>query len=88
MSQYILDGKTVVSCSNIRDWVEWFAKAERCVATETMGSVRISTVFLGLDSSLSNDGPRFCLRRWFLVVTLMAPRLAVPHGIRLRKCIS
>lgn len=56
MNQYILKGKTAVACGDIKEWGEWFGKADRKVARETIDGVEVSTVFLGLDHSFG-DGP-------------------------------
>ena len=56
MNQYILKGKEAVACGDIKEWGEWFGKADRKVARETVDGVEVSTVFLGLDHSFG-DGP-------------------------------
>lgn len=38
-------------------WAKWFEKAERQLALDKVGGVRVSTVFLGLDHSFGQDGP-------------------------------
>lgn len=53
--KYILDGKTPVP-ANLRTWIRWFETADRHVAQDQIGDVRISTVFLGLDHQF-DDGP-------------------------------
>ena len=54
---YILEGKTPVRCDNMIEWAKWFEKAERHVAQENIGEVRISTVFLGLDHGWGEPKP-------------------------------
>jgi len=49
MNKYILKDKKPVIEDNLLKWGDWFEKAERSVATDTIGDVTISTVFLGLD---------------------------------------
>ena len=58
MSNYVLDsnGNPAVE-SDVLKWAEWYETAERKVALDTIEQVRISTVFLGLDHSFSDDGP-------------------------------
>ena len=41
----------------IRTWALWFEAADRRVAQDNVGSVRISTVFLGLDHNEDDSGP-------------------------------
>lgn len=50
LNSYILDenGTPVVE-PDIVKWAQWFETADRHVAEDTIGDVRISTVFLGLD---------------------------------------
>ena len=47
-NKYILDGQTPVPC-DLLTWAKWFETAERHVAETTVGDVKVSTVFLGLD---------------------------------------
>ena len=57
---YVLQGKTPVAidpgdpAGHLR-WAEWFKTADRHVAKETIGGIRISTVFLGLDHGFDPD---------------------------------
>lgn len=53
---YILEGKEIVPCEDVLTWAKWFEKAERHVADDTIGDVRVSTVFLGIDHQFG-DGP-------------------------------
>ena len=53
---YILDGHQAVPVDLVT-WAHWFEKAERHVANETIGDVRISTVFLGLDHQYGPGPP-------------------------------
>jgi hypothetical protein len=56
--KYILDTAGVPQpCHDLRLWMEWFDKAERHVAQDKIGDVRISTVFLGLDHSFGGAIP-------------------------------
>lgn len=54
--KFILDGKTPVVCDDLVTWGKWFETNNRQVAKDTIGDVRISTVFLGLDHRFG-DGP-------------------------------
>jgi hypothetical protein len=49
--KYILDGHEVVECNDLMVWAKWFEDADRAVAKTTIGDIRVSTVFLGLDHS-------------------------------------
>lgn len=57
--RYILgnDGKTPVPCPDLATWARWFETADRHVAQTTVGNVRVSTVFLGIDHNWSPRGP-------------------------------
>lgn len=59
--KYILDGKKAVPCEDLMEWGGWFETADRHVAQDMVGDVRVSTVFLGLDHSfgrlLHEDAP-------------------------------
>lgn len=50
---YRLDGHRVVACADVLEWARWFETAteERTVAQTTVGSLMVSTVFIGLDSN-------------------------------------
>jgi hypothetical protein len=53
---YRLEGKTPVPANDVLEWARWYDKANRHVADTTIGRVRVSTVFLGLDHSFSRGG--------------------------------
>jgi len=57
ISKYILDKKKVVECSDNVKWGKFIA-SERHVGDETIGDVRISTVFLGIDHSFGMGKPQ------------------------------
>jgi hypothetical protein len=57
MTNYILDGKTVVECDDILKWGLWFEKADRRVAETEKDGIRVSTVFLGIDYSFGEGRP-------------------------------
>jgi len=63
---YILDGHDPVPEPDIVKWAKWWSKNSRIVARNTakmklggkeIGEITISTVFLGVDHSLSGDRP-------------------------------
>lgn len=54
--KYILIGQTPVPEPDLLTWARWFETAERHVGDTTIGSVRVSTVFMGLDHRFG-DGP-------------------------------
>lgn len=55
--KYILDGKTPKKVVSLEEWARWFETADRHVANDAIGDVRISTVFLGIDHSWGNGPP-------------------------------
>lgn len=56
-NRYVLNenGSPIVE-PDFMKWAEWFEKADRHVADEKVGNVRVSTVFLGLNHNFSQDG--------------------------------
>jgi len=56
--KYILDGQTQVP-ADFMTWAKWFAAAgeKRVVAKTEVGSMCVSTVFLGLDHRLGEGPP-------------------------------
>jgi len=57
LGKYILDGHTVVECHDLIEWAKWFEENTRKVDKTMVDDVMISTVFLGLDHSWTNNGP-------------------------------
>ena len=59
MSLYwMLDARgELVETDDVRVWGQWFETAERQVAQDTIGDVRVSTVFIGLDHSFGSGPP-------------------------------
>ena len=57
MKNYILENKVPIAVADIVKWAEWFETADRHVAKEDIGDVRVSTVFLGLDHQFENGPP-------------------------------
>lgn len=53
---YILDGRRPKSVEGLLDFVRWLQVSSRHVASDMVGDVHVSTVFLGLDHS-GGDGP-------------------------------
>ena len=54
--KYILDGHTPVPVDDLIEWAKFF-EGNRHVASDMVGNVRISTVFLGLDHSYGSGPP-------------------------------
>lgn len=54
---YILAGQEPVQVRDRTTWWEWFGKADRQVCRTTIGNLEVSTVFIGLDHSMHEDGP-------------------------------
>ena len=53
MWQYILKGHEAVPEPDLLTWARWLEEnQESLVADETVGAIRISTVFLGLDHNI------------------------------------
>jgi hypothetical protein len=58
MDKYILnESHQPVPCKDIMEWGKWFETADRCVAKEMIGHVRVSTVFLGIDHNFDGGAP-------------------------------
>ena len=57
MSHYILDNHKVVAV-DLMTWANWFqSRDNRRVRNDTIGGVRVSTVFLGLDHQCGEGPP-------------------------------
>lgn len=55
---YILDEQgRPVALPDVDEWAKWFKAADRRLAETYVGSVLISTVFLGLDHNSGSHGP-------------------------------
>ena len=46
MAYYMLQGKTVVSTTNVVEWGAWLSSADRRIAVSDVGPLRVSTIFL------------------------------------------
>ena len=55
--KYILNGHVPELCEHVIAWADWFEKADRHVASDEIGDVKISTVFIGLDRSFGIGPP-------------------------------
>lgn len=55
--RYVLRGHDAVECEDLIEWAQWLEKAERHVADDSIGDVRVSTVFLALDHRFAGGGP-------------------------------
>ena len=53
---FILNGKEVVPVDDVLVWGRWFEDFDRRIARDEVGSVTVSTVFIGLDHQFG-DGP-------------------------------
>lgn len=47
--KWILEGHEAVPCHDLMAWARWFETADRTVASDRIGDVRVSTVFLGIN---------------------------------------
>ena len=54
--KYILDGHEPKP-ADLMEWAHWFENADRQIDHTTVGDVRVSTVFLGLDHRFGASGP-------------------------------
>lgn len=54
--KYILDGKKIVPV-DLMIWAKWFETADRHVAKTDVGTMHVSTVFLGIDHSFGGGPP-------------------------------
>lgn len=55
--RYVLVDKVAVAEPDLMKWAKIFESGNRHVATDTIGDVRVSTVFLGLDHNFEEEGP-------------------------------
>lgn len=55
--KYILVGRQPTPCDDLLKWSRWYQENERHVGDETIGDVRVSTIFLGLDLSWGEGDP-------------------------------
>ena len=56
--KYILnENHDPVLCSDLMEWGRWLETADRHVAQDEIGDVRVSTVFLGLDHNFGGGSP-------------------------------
>jgi len=51
------DSGEPVLCTDLMEWGRWYETANRHIADETIGDVRVSTVFLGIDHSFGAGPP-------------------------------
>ncbi len=54
---YRLEGHTPVPVADLLTWARWHATADRRVALTRIGTVEVSTVFLGLDHQWGSGPP-------------------------------
>ena len=55
--KYILTRHIPIPCDDLMVWANWFETAKRHVASDHIGKVYISTVFLGIDHSFGIGEP-------------------------------
>jgi hypothetical protein len=55
--KYILIGQTPVPCADLSEWAAWMDRNNRVVKQTTVGSIFISTVFMGLNHNFFGKGP-------------------------------
>lgn len=54
---YILDAKGRPVLVDLLTWAKWFGTAKRIVRHQQVGRAWISTIFLGIDHSFTEEGP-------------------------------
>ena len=54
---YILDGKIPVECHSLEQWAKSFETTNRHVGDDIFDTIRVSTIFMGLDHSFGNGLP-------------------------------
>lgn len=54
---YVLNDHIPIPIQDVAVWAKWFETADRHVAETKVGSLRVSTVFLGLNHSFSGNIP-------------------------------
>jgi hypothetical protein len=54
---YVLDGRTPRRVDSVYEWGWWMQTCDRRVAVDWVGTVRVSTVFLGIDHSHGSGPP-------------------------------
>jgi len=57
MGLYRLHGRRAVPCKDVLTWATAFERSKRQVADDTVGKIRLSTVFLGIDHNHFGKGP-------------------------------
>jgi len=50
------DAGNAVLAEDLMAWARWFETAERHTASDEIGNVHVSTIFLGLDHNFSGSG--------------------------------
>lgn len=54
---HVLHGKIPIPEPNTLRWAKWLEEADRQVALTELGDVMVSTIFLGIASHFTEDGP-------------------------------
>lgn len=55
--KYILEGRQTVRCDELMVWAMWMEQNKRHVGNTTVGGIRVSTVFLGVDHNFGGGPP-------------------------------
>lgn len=53
---YILKDKIAIPCGDVSEWSEYMCRADRTVAKTQYENIVISTVFLGVDHNVGDEG--------------------------------
>jgi hypothetical protein len=54
---YTLRGHKPVPCADVLEWGRWIESADRHVGSDYLGTIHVSTVFLGLNHQFGNGRP-------------------------------
>lgn len=54
--KYILRDHKPIPCADLKIWAQWFESADRIVRKTSIGTAKVSTVFLGIDHNFGEKG--------------------------------
>ena len=61
---YILQGETPVPETDFQEWARWMATVDCIVKQTQLGSVRVSTAFIGFDHNWNHTGAPLLFETW------------------------
>lgn len=87
---YILDAKGRPVLVDLLTWAKWFGTAKRIVRQSHVGPAWVSTIFLGIDHSFTDEGPPVLWEsaafRGKRKVKLQGKKWEVPQQIAMERC--